>query len=194
MINDVIVLDDVLPEQYQNKIRDELLSEYINWHFMKDIAFNQKDIKDFQLSKSIPAFAHKFYDRSVGVISPGYGLVLPVVYFACEKIDYKINEIINVRSFLSMPVQGSTHDHVHVDRPEPHTVVLYYVDDSDGDTIFFNETYKDISEDNAKFEKLTIRKTVTPKKGRAVIFDGSFYHTATRPTNGSRLIINFGLW
>lgn len=194
MINDIIVLDNFIPKSYEDKIKNEILSEQINWHFMKDIAFTQQDIQDFKLSKSIPAFAHKFYDMSVGVISPGYGLVLPIVYFACDKINYPVSEIISARSFLSMPVQDAVYDHIHVDRTVPHTVVLYYVDDSDGDTVFFNETFNDVAEKDAKFENLTIRKTVTPKKGRAVIFDGSIYHTATRPTRGSRLIINFGLW
>jgi hypothetical protein len=36
-------------------------------------------------------------------------------------------------------------------------------------------------------------KRVTPKRGRAVLFDGSRYHCSSQPTIGYRTIINFDL-
>ena len=34
---------------------------------------------------------------------------------------------------------------------------------------------------------------VTPKQGRAVIFDGKYYHTAEQPKDNLRCIINFNV-
>ena len=34
---------------------------------------------------------------------------------------------------------------------------------------------------------------VTPKQGRAVIFDGKYYHTARQPKDKLRCIINFNI-
>ena len=39
--------------------------------------------------------------------------------------------------------------------------------------------------------KLLIKKKITPKQGRVVVFDGRFYHTAEQPTDNKRCIINF---
>ena len=51
--------------------------------------------------------------------------------------------------------------------------MLYYVLDSDGDTIIYNEK-KDS-------DNYTIKKRVTPKQGKVVLFDGQLYHTAEQP-------------
>ena len=63
--------------------------------------------------------------------------------------------------------------------------MLYYVCDSDGDTIIYNE--------REKSESYTIKKRVTPKQGRVVLFDGGFYHTAEQPNKDKRCIINYDL-
>lgn len=63
--------------------------------------------------------------------------------------------------------------------PDPHLACLYYVNDTDGDTIFFNQ------------DKTTIIKKVAPKKGRVVIFDGSICHSSSTPTKNVRSVINF---
>ena len=39
----------------------------------------------------------------------------------------------------------------------------------------------------------TIKKRVTPKQGRIVLFDGSLYHTAEQPLNNIRCIVNYNL-
>lgn len=196
IIDEIVVIDDFLPEQYQNLIQDQLLAENVNWHFMQDITYDSGKLDELNVSTAKPAFAHKFFDREKGIISPAYGLVLPIAYFACEKVKFHITEVIAVRSFLTIPLPAMVDrvDHPHVDREVSHMVVLYYVCDSDGDTVFYNKTFRDISPKDVKREDLEIYKTVTPKKGRAVVFDGSRYHASTRPTGGSRIVINFGLW
>jgi len=67
-----------------------------------------------------------------------------------------------------------------VDLPFDHLVVLYYVNDSDGDTVFFNKQNE-------------IVKSVSPKKGRVVAFDGSIYHGGGIPKKGPRCAINFDI-
>lgn len=196
LINDIIVLDNFMPPQYEDLVEKELLNPIVNWHYMKDITYEIQHAKDLGLTEFRPAFAHKFYDRANGIVSPAYGLITPIVYLACDKIGYKFNEIIAARSFLTLPLPGlsSNLDHPHVDREVSHLVVLYYVTDADGDTVFFDKTFRDVDPSNVKIEDLRIIKSVSPKKGRAVLFDGSRYHTSTRPTKGHRVIINFGLW
>ena len=66
---------------------------------------------------------------------------------------------------------------------EDHLVALYYVCNSDGDTIIYNE--------RERSSNYTIKEKVTPKKGRIVLFDGRLYHTAEQPINTTRCIVNY---
>jgi ectoine hydroxylase-related dioxygenase (phytanoyl-CoA dioxygenase family) len=52
--------------------------------------------------------------------------------------------------------------------PVEHMVLLYYVNESDGPTYFFNEAHE-------------LQDTVYPKPGRAIIFDGNTIHAASNP-------------
>ena len=72
---------------------------------------------------------------------------------------------------------------------------MYYVCDSDGDTIIVNKKYDGLTNEKLllekDFEKLA---KVTPKKGRAIIFDGAYYHTAEQPTKSKRrCVINIDM-
>jgi len=70
----------------------------------------------------------------------------------------------------------------HIDSNQKHKVAIYYVNNSDGDTTFFKEL-------NGEYK---IIKTVEPKKGRFVVFDGKYYHSGRHPNNhDTRLVINF---
>jgi len=71
-------------------------------------------------------------------------------------------------------------------------VFLYYVCDSDGDTIIYNYRSKD-ENDIPYFEDIKELKRVTPKQGRVVVFDGLHWHTAEQPKNNVRCIININI-
>ena len=63
----------------------------------------------------------------------------------------------------------------------PHYNAIYYVNDSDGDTVIFNETNKDYSEDFGvmKENKFTVKQRITPEKGKVVVFPGHYYHASS---------------
>ena len=72
------------------------------------------------------------------------------------------------------------HVDLQYDNGEPvdHKVLLYYINDSDGPTYFFNESYE-------------LQDTVYPKPGRAIIFDGSNIHAASNPVRSPfRMVVN----
>lgn len=69
-----------------------------------------------------------------------------------------------------------------------HYSMIYYCNDSDGYTYLFNEFYNPFHVP----ERLTIHKKVTPKKGRALIFESCRWHASSNPSkNDERIIINF---
>jgi hypothetical protein len=64
--------------------------------------------------------------------------------------------------------------------------LLYYVNDSDGDTVLYNEYFT-----GEPVGKVTVQQTVSPKKGRAIIFDSNQIHSGTCPAiNDIRMVIN----
>ena len=114
-------------------------------------------------------------------------LFVSLIDKVCNEIGKQDVTVIKGRSFLQLPInfKGERKDSPHVDIEDDHFVMLYYVCDSDGDTIIFNE--------KEKSEKYTIQKRVTPKQGRVVLFDGAFYHTAEQPIDNIRCVVNYDL-
>lgn len=77
----------------------------------------------------------------------------------------------------------------HVDSTDKHTVLLYYVNDSDGPTYFFEEKY-----DGTIKNSCTIMKEIEPEKGKYVIFDGDQFHASSQPSDNLRSVINFNFY
>ena len=125
-------------------------------------------------------------DDTIGTIdSVFHYLFVSLIENACNKIDRKNVSVIKGRSFLQLPInfKGEREDTPHVDIVDDHFVMLYYVCDSDGDTIIYNE--------QEKSDSYTVQKRITPKQGRVVLFDGSYYHTAEQPLNNIRCVVNY---
>ena len=192
MKNKILVFDDIIDLEYQERIKSILLGDetfedyYFPWYFTQDVT-KQKD-KD---SQKRSAFFHGYVrdnDDTIGTIdSVFHYLIVSLLESACNKIDKQSVNVIQGRSFLQLPInyKGEREDSPHIDTSDDHFVMLYYVCDSDGDTIIFNE--------REKSEKYTIQKRVTPKQGRVVLFDGAFYHTAEQPIDNVRCVINYDL-
>ena len=192
MKNKILVFDDIIDLEYQERIKSILLGDetfegyYFPWYFTQDVT-KQKD-KD---SQKRSAFFHGYVrdnDDTIGTIdSVFHYLIVSLLESACNKIDKQSVNVIQGRSFLQLPInyKGEREDSPHIDTSDDHFVMLYYVCDSDGDTIIFNE--------KEKSEKYTIQKRVTPKQGRVVLFDGAFYHTAEQPMDNVRCVINYDL-
>ena len=106
----------------------------------------------------------------------------------CRRMNIKNINVLQGRSFLQFPLnlKDRSVDTPHIDlHYRKHLVALYYVCDSDGDTIIYNE--------RKESESYTIKQRVTPKQGRMVIFDGWLMHTAEQPLNNTRCVVNYNL-
>ena len=104
------------------------------------------------------------------------GTIYHPLYSLALNQNFVIKNILQNRVFVQLPLKNVITPEKHRDSPYPHWVCLYYINDSDGDTIFY-EGDKEI-------------KRASPKKGRIVFFDGSLYHRAGVPTKNNRMIIN----
>lgn len=184
-----IIIDDLLPQQASNELEYFMLND-IPWSYLYDIT-NDKDY-----GRGTPAFVHSFVKEN-GTITPFINLLNPIVNYGLEHISFTLHKIYKARSFLQLPLNDtfkkSDVDSLHVDSPFSHLVFLYYVIDSDGDTILVNHKRTDVTEYLLESENFETLARIKPKKNRLVIFDGDYYHTAEQPKDGVRCVINMNL-
>lgn len=185
-MNNIIVLDDVISKGYQDYLETLLLNNMdMGWCLIRDL----DSIKDNQSSDSSVGF-------SIQAISDGvdHGMLAFIFkslgYAISEKLNINIKSFINARTFLQVPNNLSSSPRYHVDYPKPHMVLLYYVNESDGNTLILKQRYPF---SYAKISGLTtgeVIREIEPRKGRVVMFDGSLFHSSSVPTKNLRCVIN----
>ena len=73
----------------------------------------------------------------------------------------------------------------HVDSQSACVTMLYYVNDSDGDTVLYSDGAPNY------YSGAPISFTSAPERGKAIIFDGRQYHSSTTPSiSDYRAVIN----
>ena len=192
---EIVVIDDIIDLEYQEGIKGILLGDdYFKgrpfpWFYTEDVTgAGDND------SQHRAALGHEYVyledNDDVKVISHFHNMFLPMLKEVIRRVGVKQEDagILQGRSFLQLPSNIQREDvdtpHIDIDRRK-HLVALYYVCDSDGDTIIYHE--------RSKAETFTIKQRVTPKQGRMVIFDGGLYHTAEQPLHSTRCVVNYNL-
>lgn len=116
-------------------------------------------------------------------------------YKEIKQIIFKFLELNNIKYVGLMRIKLNitpTHDEIsqsppHSDSKKPHLNFIYYINDSIGETVLYNELadYKNI------ITNPTIFKKVAPKRGKAILFDGRQFHSVTPPSKlPLRAVIN----
>ena len=192
--NEIYVFDNFIDIKYQKDIRDILLGEAdyeeesFPWYYIEDVTSSGDPD-----SQHRSALGHQYVDYIEGEpvgkkVTIFHHLFLDMLKKVCRKMVIRNINVLQGRSFLQFPLnlKDRSVDTPHIDiHDRKHIVALYYVCDSDGDTIIYNE--------RKPSESYTIKQRVTPKQGRMVIFDGSLMHTAEQPLNNVRCIVNYNL-
>ena len=190
----ILVIDDFIDKEYQEDIKDVLLGKeewgdlLFPWHYIDDVTAAFEDD-----NQGRPGLSHVYVeyndDKTSDIVSDFHDLFIPMLELACETLEVPSARIVQGRSFMQFPLnlQSDEDDTPHIDLDEGirHIVVLYYVKDSDGDTVIYNQ--------RTESDTYTVKQKVTPKQGRVVIFDGGQYHTAQQAINSVRCIVNYNL-
>ena len=173
----VEVYDNVIPTYLQDYAKSLIIpqnaSNVIPFNFVSGITdFNQESSNDY-------GWVHRLFlcDKEDKYFTDYASTIHQIFYYFTFFKKLNIHQIIASRIFFQTPSLSPSITKPHIDTNEPHLVCLYYVNDSDGDTIFYDENNK-------------IIKQVSPKKGRIVFFDGLIKHSGSRPKNNHRVILN----
>ena len=199
-LNKIYIFDDLIPENYQNYL-ENLIKKDIPFYLgnvssagMEDTSkfYNLQD-KIYDRPQMVHSLVHRNMDGTKGY-SSYYNFISPLFYHIQSNFNFTFNFEI-LRSKINLKHQSpleyeSKFNPPHIDRTPfiPNSwVLIYYVHDSDGDTIIFNEKYNPLKE-NTNF---SIHTTISPKKGRIAFFPANVFHSANCPTkNINRIIIN----
>jgi hypothetical protein len=105
----------------------------------------------------------------------------------CQKIEIP-NNIKRLKTNLLFTNSIKKSNTPHIDYNFNHIVLLYYVNDSDGETTIYNKKYgDDLGDIKPKYK-------FKPKKGDFLKFDGLLYHSSKPPQkNEMRCVLNFNL-
>ena len=184
------ILDNIISKSEQEVLKNTLHGAEFNWFYISDVT--KLDNKKQQR----PALSHLFMKEGK-VNSEWYNIITKISDNVNKKLKKNLKPV-QVRSFLQFSLNEkflgkNKIDTAHIDLYVPHTVYLYYVNDCDGDTILYNYKSKNGKEDIPYFEDIKIKKRITPKQGRVVVFDGMIWHSSSQPTKGTRTIINFDM-
>lgn len=191
-------LDDFIPDYYQKSIEDYMLRSQI-WGFDNNVSgMDQRKInlpQGINISSNQDGFSSMIYSKEFSWKTEErlFAMMQPMIHKVMSIFPIDL-EIHRVRGGLStIHSDGGIH-FPHVDFPFPHYTFLYYVNDSDGDTILFNEKF-DINKDvYDQHDDFTIFKSFTPKRGKAILFNGLTYHSSSNPQHHeSRVVINMNL-
>ena len=168
------VYDDLVSDPDQ--IESFLLSQDFPWFFIPKSSGASEKVEGFS---DTVQFEHHFIREKI--ISPGLDPLMKMMDWDRVIEGTKISPyVFRIKSNLLLQTQSKANT-PHIDFSDPHTVLLYYVNDSDGVTSFYDKNFN-------------IVDTVQPKKGRMVVFDGLTYHSSTPPqTSTHRCVINFNI-
>ncbi|WP_371397939.1 2OG-Fe(II) oxygenase [Fretibacter rubidus] len=165
------VFDSVIDAAGQEEIAGILLGWQFPWYHYANTNYGDKATRP----DDVPQFTHGFI-RENQKNSPLVQIPLVIL----EKMQIPASNILRAKANLLMREPAPFTHPAHIDDSKPHVGMIYYVNDSDGDTHFY--------------DKGAVIKTVSPKAGRAVMFDGATYHASASPTqNRYRIVINFNL-
>lgn len=174
------------------KISDTVLDWQFPWYY-GPTAYN------FENKNSLYNYSYSNLSLSDGTPHNSIGEILALtLYNVCDGIEWDIQKILRIR-IGSIPVTPKTIIHTpHIDLEFPHKTALLYLNDSDGNTNFYNLKYDtsamiqshDYYLKNKK--KMKIEKSITPEKNKLVIFDGIQYHSSSSPTTvDRRIVVNY---
>lgn len=192
------VFDDIIPIDKQKMIKSDMLeSKKFPWVYQPFSSFKMYD----KFHANFPINMHPLV-QDYDVKSSYYPNIQFIAWEGAKKAGFRheLTQIFQARAYFQYPLSEEFQprhliDSLHCDTDLEHLVVLYYVIDSDGDTILTDKRREGnaLVEKTLRLEDHNIIKRVTPKQGRVLVFDGRYYHTTQQPQRNIRSVINFNL-
>tara|TARA_Y100001951_G_C11242105_1_gene241134 strand:- start:400 stop:972 length:573 start_codon:yes stop_codon:yes gene_type:complete len=174
------VIDNFVNSAYYDVIEKNMLINFV-WSWTDNITGG---------TSNMFGFSHKLFDAGKPT-SPFYEFLLPAFLQAQGETDAEV--LLRARGDMTVISEEQITHIPHIDMPmhKEHINMIFYIGDSDGDTIIYKEKFfPQTPYVEPKLPKtLTEEQRVTPKANRLVIFNGEHWHTGQSPKEHSRRVI-----
>ena len=188
-----IVLKNLLNKDFVDLLENTFSSNLFPWYFYDNTVtkdYESKEVKIFEI-KDYLMFTHSFFlyntEKHITESNSSYGYIIADILKEFKKKLNLKNNLEILRAKINFQTQYQNNKKNNINSPHydfqvtEHYVILYYVNDSDGDTHLFD------NEGN-------LMESVNPQKGSFLIFDGNTLHAGSNPINSKkRLIINIDI-
>jgi hypothetical protein len=192
------IIDNLITPRYADAIErdmvDTLQYSYLR-HTSTDLKYGEYlgELYSDNNVMDCGQFSSPIFDAEVNHCHPFYfEYIKPLIYSLEDKVpEFSITGICRIKSnILTKQNLPDTHYNIpHHDGSDKCYSMIYYTQDSDGDTFLFNEFFT-MGEPHPN--KLTVNQRIKPKKNRAVIFQSNRYHASSNPViHKDRIILNF---
>ena len=182
--------ENILKPEHHNLLLELISSSDFPWYFFPKTS-NDNNPEAIFMDNSVVdnyQFCHSIVDNT-NITSDSYDNLSQILGFMANNYGgtYKIKRIKCNLLLQNRTFKLDNYNIPHVDSySNTSKTLLYYVNDSDGDTFMFNERY------NTTFDNLTIERRITPKQNSAIVFDSNQFHASSPPRNNTtRIVINF---
>ena len=194
MIDGYHIFDDIISESDQNKLEEYVKLSNLKWNYQHNITGQYGGTDSLKL----PANVLKSIDITD---TPILNIINSIKLNLLSKLNLEFKKDYRYKINWTTPI-SENYDFknlIHVDMNVAHIAIVYYINNTDGNTIFLNNKRGNSAESHQNnfkginLDDFEIVNRVPPQKGRAVIFDGNIYHYGEYPTITDRFIINFDL-
>jgi len=188
-----LLIYDIVSSTESENIRNYLMHSNVKWVFYQNTVssnffpryeYLDNLIDSWQLVNNVVG-ENQIHDHAT------FEIIRPIIdnFIKREKLkDFYIHKIKINTLFQKKDIEPFHFNTPHQDSEEEgFSTLIYYVNTSDGNTIFFRDENNDI---NSKLT-LTIEDGISPKEGSAILFKSNQYHASSNPIKTQRrLVIN----
>ena len=188
---DIEIVDDFVSPSYLKEINEAVDPKTMQWHFQgsQSLKNSEGDLEDFGFSINLCSIENpdNFLDTRLSLF------MRPLVY---RIKDYaEASSIVRSRLDLTLLHKQKYIHPPHIDIQDPkktqYVSAILYINDTDGDTIIYD--HKLYFAESVP-TNMRIKKTIAPKPGRLLLFNGSYVHTGHSPNkHQTRILLNIVL-
>lgn len=204
------IIDNFFPEEHFKRLQESILGSELPWYYTDNISVPKGVVINEPLAIETSALQTILFDRINNYMSDECHKLTEVFNYMITQLGFEPVDLLKIRASMKWPQQHiseSNYNIPHIDLPFPHTVGLFYVNDSDGPTRIFDQyqpskVFPKIKRDEAETpeslkqindfyirEGFTVKELIEPKANRMVLFDGYQYHTSGLPVTSNRRVV-----
>lgn len=178
------IYDNAISDSLQDRLLANMQSNNFPWYMTQDTLGTAKKIEKEEIKEYLQ-FEHRFYvydiDKKQTFSNSDTTLIDELINEIMTILKWDKCEVLRTKANLQTQFTHNRKNyyntpHIDMDKECNQLTCLYYVNNNDGCTFFFDN-------------KLNITKKIESKKGRFVIFEGNILHAGQNPVKSKKRIV-----